>query len=95
MTVPTQHVVKKSRWQEVGLSLFLALSVVRGCIDVAHTGDWAGAFGFSLLPLLLWVAYFWQHYWRREPKELTWADTALGVIAWLFTVGLLERQFHT
>jgi hypothetical protein len=55
-------------------------------------GDWAGMFGFMLVPLIFWAAFYWQHYWRKEPKPLNWADTVLGVLAWLGAIGIMTQH---
>lgn len=84
-TLASKH---KTTWHEYGLVLFLALAAMEGIIYVLH-GDVGGGIGTILLPAIFWIGFYWQHSWRGKPKPLNWADTVLGVLAWLGAVGLL------
>ena len=83
---------KKTTWHEYGLSLFVVVSALSEFVRAMSNGDWAGMFGFMLVPLIFWAAFYWQHYWRKEPKPLNWADTGLGVLAWLGAIGIMTQH---
>jgi hypothetical protein len=94
-TMPcSQSIIKTFTWQGLGLTLCLAVAAISGLIGALTKGDWAGGLGTLLLPLIFWGAFNWQHYWRKEPKPMTWADNVLGVIGWMGAVGMMGLVKH-
>ena len=74
----------KPTWHEYALSVWLVLGALVGVIHYGVSrGDWGGSFAFVVMPLICWSAFCWWHCWCMEPKPLTWADTVIGVIAWV------------
>jgi hypothetical protein len=86
--------LKTFTWQGLGLTLFLAVAAMSGLVGALGKGDWAGGVGTLLLPLIFWGAFNWQHYWRKQPKSMTWADNVLGVIGWMGALGMMGLGKH-
>ena len=88
-TVPcNRSTMKTFTWQGLGLTLCLAVAAISGLVGALGKGAWAGGVGTLLLPLIFWGAFNWQHYWRKQPKPMTWADNVLGVIGWMGALGM-------
>jgi hypothetical protein len=81
----------KATWHEYGLGLLLILSALEGGIRAFH-GDVAAGIGTILLPAVFWLVFYWQHFWRDKPKPLNWADTVLGLLAWLWAIGFMIQH---
>jgi hypothetical protein len=84
---------KKTTWHEYGLGLWLVLALIHGIVysGMSH-GDWSGAFGFALIPIFFWIAFYWVHYWRKKLLPLSWGDTILGIIAWMGVAAILMAK---
>jgi hypothetical protein len=81
--------MKRSKWQEWCLFLWLISAVLHGVPD-ASDGNWAGAVGYATPALAFCLVYFWKHYKKNKP--LTGWDTVIGVIA---ICGMLRsNQYH-
>lgn len=88
------ELMKKFKWQGLGLTLFLAFAAVDGLVRSGLRGDLGGMVGTLLLPLLFWLGFSWQHYWRKEPKPFNWADTVLGIIGWIGALSIMGLAKH-
>ena len=55
-------------WHEYALGLFLILAALEGVIYIQH-GDVVGAIGIILIPVIFWIWFYWQHYWRSKPSR--------------------------
>jgi hypothetical protein len=83
---------KKTTWHEYGLNLFVVVAAITEFVRARSSGDWAGMFGFMIIPLIFWSVFYWQHYWRKPPKPLNWADSVLGVLAWVGILSVLMNR---
>jgi hypothetical protein len=75
----------KTSWVEYGLSAFLVVASLRGLLE---DGISVTLIGWVVVPAAFWVGFYWHHHWRKHTRPLTRADKILGVIAWVFTIGL-------